>query len=58
MYTLLLLLFSLTFNSYSITAHSDEGPGMCPHGGRITTQSGGGMDPNGHDSSSQLDPNG
>jgi hypothetical protein len=34
MYTLILLLFSLTFGSYSVTTHSDEGPGMCPHGGR------------------------
>jgi len=48
MYALILLLFSLTFGSYGITTHSDGGPGMCPHGGRVTTDGGGGMDPNGH----------
>jgi len=51
MYTLILLLFSLTFGSYS-----DEGPGMCPHGGRVTTRSGGGMDPNGGDDGVGIDP--
>lgn len=56
MYALILLLFSLTFGSYGITTHSDEGPGMCPHGGRITTMGGGAMDPNGGDDGVGIDP--
>ena len=65
MYTLLFLLYSLTFsvnadrgstidpNGGQVTTYSDEGPGLCPHGGHAMTMSstngdkGLGVDPNG-----------
>jgi hypothetical protein len=60
MYTLFFLLYSLTF-----AAHTDEGPGMCPHGGRhqaALADDGGHLDPNGNrlaaDSGGGMDPNG
>ncbi len=61
MYTLLLLFsLSLTFVPYS-----DEGPGICPHGGRARVHSDGGpcVNPNGGPclgtlSGGGMDPNG
>jgi hypothetical protein len=62
MYTLIFLLYSLTFavhahegpvidpNCNRVTVYSDEGPGLCPHGGRTASTSydkGLGVDPNG-----------
>jgi len=62
MFTLLFLLYSLTFAvhadggsfidpiGYRLTAHSDEGPGLCPVGGRragASSDSGVRIDPEG-----------
>ena len=83
MYTLIFLLYSLTFASDTdgrsildpignqLTTHADEGPGMCPHGGRNGTRTyagddGVGIDPNGRvrtaavagDKGLGVDPNG
>lgn len=58
MFTLIFLLYSLTFHVYS-----DEGPGICPHGGKsmtTTADRAGAFDPNGAtaDIGGALDPNG
>jgi hypothetical protein len=37
-------------NGSRITTHAEEGPGMCPHGGRapnVYSDAGSGIDPNG-----------
>ena len=62
MYTLIFLLYSLTFSVHAdqgptvdpnggrLTAHTDEGSGMCPHGGHaVSARSdvGSAIDPNG-----------
>jgi hypothetical protein len=62
MYTLILLLYSLTFsvhadqgptvdpNGGQVTIYSDEGPGLCPHGGHMASAQsdvGSAIDPNG-----------
>lgn len=62
MYTLIFLLHSLTFHVHAdegtlvdptghhLTVQSDEGSGLCPHGGKSMTlaaDSGGTFDPNG-----------
>ena len=62
MYTLIFLLYSLTFSVHTdqgptvdpnggrLTTHTDEGPGICPHGGHAVSAHsdvGSAIDPNG-----------